>query len=405
MPTRYHIPLLLTLTLLFPTLTPAQSPSRVEITADARLRVNNKPFFPVGIYSATEEDFPELAKAGFNLVHTYCWEGISGDEWGKKWLDAAHEHGLMALVGLYRPRVRKMEFDRCVERVERFRKHPALLVWHTMDEPGWEKEKDPGEKYMPAAYKMVKEHDPDHPVTAVVCQFADAARFEDSVDVLQADYYPVPPIPAGNFSGTGFRGIQIYVDAWRKASGGKKPFWFVAQAFDYSLLKEDKDIPPEWRRFPTRRELRTMTYTAIASGARGVLFWSLSRLRIARDVTDVTPADHWDRLKSVTLELKHLMPLLTAERPESIQTKDRVVAMVKSDGIDTYIILANYERQPTETVIDVPGVSDATAVGVFGEKSAKVENGKLAVSLEPIESRVYRVVTNPGKHEGVDPEN
>ena len=302
----------------------------------------------------------------------------------------------MALVGLYRPRVRKMEFDRCVERVERFRKHPALLAWHTMDEPGWEKEGDPGERYMPAAYKVIKEHDPDHPVTAVVCHFADAGRFEDSVDVLQADYYPVPPIPAGNFSGTGFRGIKIYVDAWRKASGGKKPFWFVAQAFDYSLLKEDKDIPPEWRRFPTRRELRTMTYTAVASGARGVLYWSLSRLRNAREGSAVTAADHWERLKSVTLELKQLMPLLTAETPETIQTKDRVVAMVKSDGKDTYIILANYERKPTETVLDVPGISDATVVGVFGEESARVKNGKLAISLEPIESRVYRVVTDRG---------
>ena len=130
-----------------------------------------------------------------------------------------------------------------------------------------------------------------------------------------------------------------------------------------------------------------MTYTAVASGARGILYWSLSRLRNAREGSDVTAADHWERLKSVTLELKQLMPLLTAETPETIQTKDRVVAMVKSDGKDTYVILANYERKPTETVLDVPGISDATAVGVFGEESARVKNGKLAISLEPIESR------------------
>ena len=32
MPTQFHLPLLLTITLLFPTLTPAQPPSRVQIT-------------------------------------------------------------------------------------------------------------------------------------------------------------------------------------------------------------------------------------------------------------------------------------------------------------------------------------------------------------------------------------
>jgi hypothetical protein len=261
-----------------------------------------------------------------------------------------------------------------------------------MDEPGWEREGDRGEKYMPAAYDLVKEQDRHHPVTAVVCHFADTKRFVDAVDILQADYYPIPPVPAINFSGDGFRGIKIYVDAWREASDEKKPFWFVCQAFDYSLLKENRyDIPPGWKRFPTRRELRTMTYTAIASGARGVLYWSLSRLKNSREGSEVTGEDHWRRLRSVTLELKQLMPLLTADTPEMIQSKDRVVAMVKSDGTDTYVIAANYERVPTKTDIDVPGITNATAEVLFDDGSLEVEGGRLPISLEAIESRVFRI--------------
>ena len=251
--------------------TAADTGSRVEVVGDKCVLVDGKPFFPVGIYSADVDDFPKLAEAGFNLVHTYGWEGISGHNWGKKWLDAAQEHDLMALVGLYRPRVKNMQFDACIKRIEQYRHHPAILAWHTMDEPGWEKEGDRGERYMPAAYRLVKEQDTDHPVTAVVCHFVDTKRFVDTVDIMQADYYPIPPIPPINYSGTGFRGIKIYVDAWRQASEARKPFWFVCQAFDYSLLKEkNHDIPAEWKRFPTERELRTMTYTAIASGARGI---------------------------------------------------------------------------------------------------------------------------------------
>jgi len=375
--------------------TAAGTGSGVKVVGDACVLVDGKRFFPVGVYSADLEDFPKLAEAGFNLVHTYRWEGTSDHNWGKAWLDAAYKHGLMALVGLYRPRVKNMQFEACIERIEQYRRHPALLAWHTMDEPAWEKEGDHGEKYMPAAYQFVKKHDPRHPVTAVVCHFADAKRFVDTVDILQADYYPIPPIPASYYSGNGFRGIKMFVDAWREASKASKPFWFVCQAFDYSLLKEEKhNIPAEWKRFPTRRELRTMTYTAIASGARGVLYWSLSRLKNAREGSPVTGDDHWRRLRSVTLELKRLMPLLTSESPETIQSRDHVVAMVKSDGTQTYVIAANYERMPTETVLDVPGITSAKAEVLFGKGSAQVQDGKLPLALEAIESRVFRI---PGK--------
>ena len=372
--------------------TPADAGSRVEVVGDKCVLVDGRPFFPVGIYSARVDDFPKLADAGFNLVHTYGWEGISGHDWGREWLDAANERGLKTLIGLYRPRVKRMQFDACIKRIEQYCDHPSLLAWHTMDEPGWKKEDDRGGEYMPAAYQLVKQHDTHHPVTAVVCHFADTRWFVDTVDIMQADYYPVPPIPAVNYSGNGFRGIKIFVDSWREASKANKPFWFVCQAFDYSLLKDKShNVPAEWKRFPTHRELRTMTYTAIASGARGVLYWSLSRLKNSREGSDVTGEDHWERLKSITLELKQLMPLLTADTPETIQTKDRVVAMVKSDGRDTYIIAANCERRPTEVELDVPGIANATAEVLFGKGSAKVEAAKLPISLEAIESRVYRI--------------
>ena len=193
---------------LYPAVAWADPGSCVEVTGSQCVVVDGKRFFPVGIYSAGVDDFPELADAGFNLVHTYGWEGISGNDWGKAWLDAAEKHGLMALVGLYRPRVRSGKFVDCLPRVEQYRSHPALLAWHTMDEPGWEKEKDRGDQYMPAAYRFLRKHDPNHPVTAVVCHFADTTRFADAVDVLQADYYPIPPIPASDFLRYRFSGNQ-----------------------------------------------------------------------------------------------------------------------------------------------------------------------------------------------------
>ena len=47
--------------------------SRVALDGEQCVLVDGKRFFPVGIHSAGVEDFPKLAEAGFNLVHTYGW--------------------------------------------------------------------------------------------------------------------------------------------------------------------------------------------------------------------------------------------------------------------------------------------------------------------------------------------
>lgn len=370
-----------------------QANADVKVVGDRCVQVDGKPFFPIGLYSAGgTADFPFLAEAGFNTVHTYAWEGVRHYDDGKAWLDAAHESGLMALVGLYRPHVKAMNLADSPRRIEAFRDHPALLAWHTMDEPAWDKEGDMGKDYMPKAYELVRQHDSNHPVTAVTCHFGDMNLFEAAVDVMQADYYPLPPIPANWYSGTGFRGVKLFVDRWREASGGKRPFWYVGQIFDFSVSKEKSyEVPDEWKRLPTGDELRCMTYTAVASGARGIFYWSLSRL--IGDEWNRTLMGRvrlWEDLKSVVGELNQLMPLLTADTPETIQEKNGVVAMVKSDGKDTYVIAVNYERKATETVVEVPGVADGTVTSVFGEGTEAIAEGKLRLALGPLEVEVLR---------------
>ena len=134
-----------------------------------------------------------------------------------------------------------------------------------------------------------------------------------------------------------------------------------------------------------------MTYTAIASGARGVLYYALHLLMDESKTRGGDRKEYLERLLSVTRQLRTLQPLLTAATPESIQDANHVVAMVKSDGQDLYIIVANYERQATKTAVRIPGLGRATAELLFGEGHGEVVNGELSCSLEPIESRVYRI--------------
>jgi hypothetical protein len=374
-------------------LTTAATAQQVEVR-DGEVLVDDEPFFAIGMYSVGTRDLPALAEAGFNLAHTYGWEGQNTFEGGQEWLDTCEANGLKALVGLYRPPVKKAEFEGATRRIEKFRDHPALLAWHTMDEPGWEKEGDPGQIYMPAAYEVVKEHDPDHPVTAVFCHFADPKLFIDSVDIVQADYYPIPPIPANWFSGTGLRGIKQYADITREVSDGEAPFWYVAQFFDYSVSKQNShEVPEEWQRGPNPREIRAMTYTAVASGARGVLYWSLSRAMGTDWHRDsLSRVERWNALVEVVAELHELMPVLTSREPEVIRQRDRVVSMVRSDGEDTYLIACNYERKPTDARLTVPGVRSATLEMPFRDETAQITDGTATVHFEPLEARVYRLV-------------
>jgi len=388
----WHMTVLAVATFLIPALTCSAD---VTVVGDKCVLVDGKPFFPIGVYSAGgARDFPILAEAGFNTVHSYAWEGKRHNDTGMQWLDDAHANGLMALVGLYRPEVKKMDWTSSIERIATFRDHPALLAWHTMDEPSWDREEDSGKDYMPAAYALLKEHDPDHPVTAVVCHFGDTTLFEPSVDVMQADYYPIPPIPADWYSGTGFHGIKLFVDKWRAASGGAKPFWFVCQIFDFSVSKEEtNEIPDEWKRLPTGQELRAMTYTAVAAGAKGILYWSLSRLIGDDWARGILPrVKFWEQLKSVVGELNVLMPVLTADTPEIIADNNRVATLIKSDGRDTYIIAVNYERSARETLIELPTLRQGLAQAVFGQGEFDLADGKLEMEFEPLEVKVLRLV-------------
>jgi len=369
----------------------------VEVRENGYLYVDGKPFFAIGLYSSGgARDLAIQAAAGFNVAHSYSWEGQEDYEGGEAWLDAVHANGMKALVGLYRPHVKAMEFDSAIARIEKYRDHPAVLAWHLMDEPGWDKEGNVGKDYMPAAYEIVRQHDPNHPATTVVCHLGDPEKFMPYVDIMQADYYCIPPLPPDWYPGTGFRGVKMFVEKSNAASAGKKPFWYVGQIFDYSFQKAKYEPGPEWQRLPNRDEIRCMTYTAVASGARGVMYWSLKRLM--KDEWSrgyLARVECWENLTEVVGELNELMPLLTATTEEVITASDHVVRMVKSDGQDTYVIAANYEREPTSTEITVPGFETGTAEVVFGEPGAgdvSIEGGKFSADFEALETRVYRIM-------------
>jgi len=103
----------------------------VSFDTDGMLLVNGERFFPVGIYELPEGDeLKEIADAGFNLARASADAGS---------LDRAASVGLKSWI----PLGGNMDVrdDAALEKlagiVERFKDHPALLVWEGPDEPLW----------------------------------------------------------------------------------------------------------------------------------------------------------------------------------------------------------------------------------------------------------------------------
>lgn len=153
-----------------------------------------------------------------------------------------------------------------------------------------------------------------------------AVRAKDVYDIFAWDAYPV-----------GSQGESI--ESWRNNmrrimdSIRPKPFWLTLQAFVY---------PPGWTE-PTRDELRTMAYTAIANGATGLIAYAYDYYPHNTGIYDYP--ELWQNLSELMVELKSNMHILT--KPDLARTISTSV-----NGIDCklkkrkgkyYLIAANYK--------------------------------------------------------------
>ena len=154
---------------------PIVPPVKVEtskVDGKWRLLVDGQELYVKG--AACNNFYAEAADFGANVVRTY---GVSDKS--KAILDAAQEKGLYVNFGLYIKRETdgfdynnaaavKAQFDEMKATVERFKDHPALLVWSIGNEAEasytnlklWDAIND--------IAKMIHETDPNHPTTTTL---------------------------------------------------------------------------------------------------------------------------------------------------------------------------------------------------------------------------------------------
>ena len=357
---------------------------RIGFSPDGFLIVNNRPYFPVGIYTLQSKSgdhdavLAEARQAGFNTTVYYA----SNLPDVIPLLDAAHRNGIKAFVYPTKPftyRTGKETVAEIVKDIEARKDHPALLGWYLVDEP--EGIGKAGFDMVRELYQTVKQVDTDHPCSLVIMSPKAAADYSGCTDVMWIDPYPVPGRPVTYVSDC-TAGAVAAVET-------NKAVWVIPQAFDWAVWHAGK---VENVHRPTPEEERCMTYLALVHGAKGIIYWAHTASRYyIRDYPE-----HWAAVKKIAGELRDLSPaLLTpdSKRELSVAPEGATVdTMVKELDGRVYVFAVNREPEPCSASFRLPGISPAVRVEVLFENRAfQAAGGSWKDDFKPLDVHVYRV--------------
>jgi hypothetical protein len=400
--------------------------SKVSINADGVLVIDGRKIFPIGFTMPPPPDgktpagrdaIGELRSAGANFLRTGVMggdmrHGGAGTAWDEagielelRYQDAAARHGMYCMVGLRElgglpDGEEGAKREAALRRViARFKDHPGMGVWKGVDEPEWGKHPVPP---LVRARRLIQELDPDHPVWinhAPRGTVESLRAYAPACDVTGADIYPVG-YPPGTHSLLPNREISLVGDHTRMmmdVAERKMPVWMVLQIAWSGVIKPGKTL-----RFPTFPEQRFMTYQAIITGARGLVYFGghIGKASTPEDAQRGWNWAFWNKvLRPVVAEIGDHSPLQPAlVAPDSkLAVKaegkgaEAVELRVREVGKDLFILACKREG-PTANVRFSGLPPDAGEGEVLFESPRKVQatDGTFTDWFGPFEVHVYR---------------
>jgi hypothetical protein len=346
--------------------------------------VNRRQFFPFGFYtySPVHTTLPEEEVVkGFNVISPYQKILPETLYERKAYMDRCAQIGMKVNYNLLSvsggggvgSKIDSITDEekriRLLREIELFRDHPALLAWYISDEPN-------GYKIPPETieeiYNTVKNADPWHPVSVVItAPFLQARRYTKGLDILMADPYPLPELPAsfvGNITG------QL-----KELVKGKKPLWIVPQAFGGGEI---------WKREPTIQEMRSMTWQAIIKGATGIQYF-------VRQGLNYFPksAAAWGECGRIAVEVAELTPWLLSDEetmPVDCYSENVIVSSKTHEG-QLIVMAVNKKNEPINTSVIIKGISNTRARVLFENRFVPVIGGVITDYLAPFGSQVYLI--------------
>ena len=348
------------------------------------LIVNKLPFFPFGFYtySPVEPTLPEEEVVrGFNMISPYQKIMPESLPERKAYMDRCAQLGMKVHYNLLSvsggggvgSKIDGIGYEekrqRLLAEIALFRDHPALLGWYIADEPN-------GYRIPPSEleeiYDLVHQNDPWHPVSIVfMAPFMSSIRYENALDIVMADPYPLPDLPVTMVGDVAGR--------LREEFSGRKPVWIAPQAFGGGEL---------WSREPTLQEIRAMTWQSIISGATGIQYF----VRQGPNYFPKSPTT-WAECGRMAMEVAELTPWLLSDEetlPVTSSSRNVMVSSRMHDG-KLIVIAVNKVNEPVSSLIRVHGLSNTKARSLFENRIVSVKEGALTDNLPPFGTHIYLV--------------
>lgn len=372
-------------------------PNTVRIDSNGNILVDEKPFFPIGVHGNTGsiEDMEIFSHAGFNVT--------TGFNTNRDFMDEAAKHGikiiLLNTIGLSLRNTSSKEekeklFLKAKEIVTGFKDHPALLCYLWGEEMGWSHE-------LVALYQQTSAIDPFHPV-AMNGSFKGGTSLYYISDIMMNHLYPYPLY--GDSPETVAKKIGKTTDRCKNmieiASGkteesfpcpylatGKKPWILWPQYFHGGRWARGSGYSG-YGRFLNLIEMRNHVWGAIASGAKGILFWAYFH-----DYTNPRMNPKlWEVVRAIGGEVRSLEQVLVQpERQDTVRVDtDTGLSMTVRKYKDSLYVIAAYngqqERKFTFTLAD----RKVSQMYVWSEKRVIPVKGSSFTDLfRPMDVHIY----------------
>ncbi|MBR4654425.1 MAG: hypothetical protein IKO72_13785 [Kiritimatiellae bacterium] len=356
---------------------------RVAFDRYRRTLVDGKLFLPLGMYASriTDEVISRYTNGVFNCIMPYSSPT-------REQLDAAYAAGIMVIYSVkdmiwggrlikgYETREKSLAAVRA--KIEMVKDHPAILAWYVNDEA-------PESQIWPLreVNAMIHELDPEHPTWAVTDKPWHVRPFIGSYDCIGMDPYPI-----GNHRG----GIEI-AGGWAiEARAGffdVIPMWHVPQTFNWNWYRRT-EINPEFR-FPTREELDSMFWQAIAAGANGLVPYAFHAMQ--KDLKGAEYDKAMGDVFAVMSAVKRREALILSDPGPSVTTeaKNLLCRTWTTCCGAKWILLSNANRTGLTATVKL-GESFREAVPEAGVSAKLSAADVLTVELGPLASGFVKLV-------------
>lgn len=339
------------------------------------------PFFPFGFYCGPAGDLPEREVThGFNMIGVYQGNLPDGLAERKGYMDRCAQVGVKVQYGVNSLIGSGHNGDKGLDKTEEeklallksevlaFKDHPALLSYYINDEPDGQG-RPPA--ILEAAYQLIHELDPYHPVSIVFMMPQKANDYKNTMDIAMTDPYPIPG-PADKVMDD----LTQYTTAYQY----EKSVWLVPQAFGGQEM---------WNREPTGAEIRLMTYMGLIGGAKGIQYYVHAPGNL-----NPQSVSAWSAASNVAVETAQMTSfLLSADVAPAIHADDpKILTKAYSYQGNTLLIAVNNENKPKAYTLTTSLQENATAQCWFENREVALENGVVHDIIDAYGTRVYLIL-------------